>query len=173
VTQASGPWTVNVTQFGSTNIATGTGAGGAGIPRVTVSNDSVVGHAGENSSAGQTEYLNCDSTAVYDATTNGATQLVALSSGKTIYVCGYQFSTSQTTSVHAALEYGTGTNCATSPARITPNYPLQAATSTGPIGLVVMTPGFTGLHTAASNALCIVTDQAVSVQAIVYYAGPF
>jgi hypothetical protein len=31
---------VNVTQFGGTSISTGTGAGGAGIPRVTLSNDS-------------------------------------------------------------------------------------------------------------------------------------
>lgn len=30
----------NVAQFGGTNVSTGTGAGGAGIPRVTVSNDS-------------------------------------------------------------------------------------------------------------------------------------
>lgn len=43
VTQASGPWTSNVTQFGSSAVVTGTGAGGAGIPRVTVSNDSTVG----------------------------------------------------------------------------------------------------------------------------------
>lgn len=42
VTQASGPWTSNVTQFGSSNVATGTGASGAGVPRVTVSNDSSV-----------------------------------------------------------------------------------------------------------------------------------
>lgn len=32
--------TTNVTQFGTNNVATGTGAGGVGIPRVTVSNDS-------------------------------------------------------------------------------------------------------------------------------------
>lgn len=32
--------TGNITQFGGTNISTGTGAGGAGIPRVTISNDS-------------------------------------------------------------------------------------------------------------------------------------
>lgn len=32
----------NTTQFGGTNVSTGTGAGGAGIPRVTVSNDSNV-----------------------------------------------------------------------------------------------------------------------------------
>jgi hypothetical protein len=33
---------VNVAQFGATNVVTGTGAGGVGIPRVTVSNDSNV-----------------------------------------------------------------------------------------------------------------------------------
>ncbi len=36
------PWLINVGQFGGTNVVTGTGAGGAGIPRVTVSNDSNV-----------------------------------------------------------------------------------------------------------------------------------
>jgi hypothetical protein len=35
--------TVNVTQFGSSAVVTGTGAGGSGIPRVTVSSDSTVG----------------------------------------------------------------------------------------------------------------------------------
>lgn len=42
VTQASGPWTQNLTQFGGSAVVTGTGASGAGIPRVTVSNDSNV-----------------------------------------------------------------------------------------------------------------------------------
>lgn len=42
VTQASGPWTQNVTQFGSSAVVTGTGASGSGIPRVTVANDSNV-----------------------------------------------------------------------------------------------------------------------------------
>jgi hypothetical protein len=41
-TQSGGPWTDNISQFGGTNISTGTGVGGAGIPRVTVSNDSNV-----------------------------------------------------------------------------------------------------------------------------------
>lgn len=45
VTQ-SGAWSLsanqstNVAQFGGTNVSTGTGAGGAGIPRMTISNDS-------------------------------------------------------------------------------------------------------------------------------------
>jgi hypothetical protein len=259
----------NVTQFGGTNLSTGTGAGGAGIPRVTLSNDSSlaanqsvnvsqmngvavtmgngasgtgvqrvtlasdstgqvavasfpdnepfnmaqvagtaasvnngtagagvqrVAIASDNSNApgiggssfgsafpsagramgGQgtgnlVGYLNCDNTATYDASTNGSTQLVALTASQVIYVCGYQISSSSSSAVSVNLRYGTGTNCATSPQNITPAYPLQAATSTGPIGLVVMTPGFTGLKTAASNALCINTNAAVSVQAIVWY----
>lgn len=40
VTQSTSPWVANVTQFGSNNVVTGTGASGVGIPRVTISNDS-------------------------------------------------------------------------------------------------------------------------------------
>jgi hypothetical protein len=39
-TQGTSPWVSNITQFGSNNVVTGTGTSGAGIPRVTVSNDS-------------------------------------------------------------------------------------------------------------------------------------
>jgi hypothetical protein len=38
--QGTTPWADNVTQFGSSNVVTGTGASGLGIPRVTVSSDS-------------------------------------------------------------------------------------------------------------------------------------
>jgi hypothetical protein len=38
--QGTSPWVDNVTQFGGANVVTGTGTGGAGIPRVTVSSDS-------------------------------------------------------------------------------------------------------------------------------------
>src|SRR6185437_4227628 len=56
-----------------------------------------------------TGYINCDNTAIYDASTSGSTQLVALSSSKKIYVCGGLISTSQTTAVSVKLIYGTGT----------------------------------------------------------------
>jgi hypothetical protein len=46
VTQGTVPWADNITQFGGSNVVTGTGASGSGIPRVTVSNDSVVGLTG-------------------------------------------------------------------------------------------------------------------------------
>lgn len=39
-TSTAGGLRSDITQFGDTNLSTGTGAGGAGIPRVTVSNDS-------------------------------------------------------------------------------------------------------------------------------------
>jgi hypothetical protein len=40
--QGGAPWSDNITQFGGVALSTGTGAGGTGIPRVTVSNDSAV-----------------------------------------------------------------------------------------------------------------------------------
>jgi hypothetical protein len=40
VGQAGAPWSQNITQFGGVAISTGTGIGGTGIPRVTVSSDS-------------------------------------------------------------------------------------------------------------------------------------
>lgn len=153
VTQASGPWSTTDSADGAT---------GSAVP-------SKAGYAGGNGSGSLTGYLNCDNTAIYDAATSGATQLVALTSGKTIYVCGFQFSTSQASAVNVGLVYGTGTNCATGQTKMTPAYPLQAVASSGPIGLVAMTPGFTGLRTAASNALCINTNAAASVQAVVWY----
>lgn len=38
--QGTSPWVENVSQFGGSNVVTGTGTSGAGIPRITVSNDS-------------------------------------------------------------------------------------------------------------------------------------
>jgi len=40
--QGGAPWSDNITQFGGSALATGTGASGSGIPRVTVANDSNV-----------------------------------------------------------------------------------------------------------------------------------
>src|SRR5215469_8946444 len=40
VGQSGAPWSQNITQFGGAAVVTGTGIGGVGIPRVTVSSDS-------------------------------------------------------------------------------------------------------------------------------------
>jgi hypothetical protein len=177
----------DLTSIAGTATATGDGTSGAGDLRVNIASDNSVlpavgaGATGSavpanavaiagNGNGNLTGYVNCDKSAVYDNTTNGATQLVALSSGHAIYVCGFQFSTSQSTAVHVALEQATAASCGGTTTKITPNYPLQAAASTGPIGLVMMTPGYTGLAAASGDALCILTDAAVSVQALVFYS---
>ena len=46
-----------MTQFGGNNVVTGTGASGVGIPRVTVSNDSVVGLATGANTIGKVDIL--------------------------------------------------------------------------------------------------------------------
>lgn len=129
--------------------------------------DPLIGGLG--ASGATVSYTNCDSSAVYDASTSGATQLVALSGSTVIYVCGFSFAQSTTSAVHVALEYGTGSNCATSPTKITPSYSLQAGASTGPAGIVIGPSISSGLKTTSGKELCIVTDAAVSVQGLVWY----
>jgi len=78
VTQASGPWTNNVTQFGGSNVATGTGAGGVGIPRVTVSNDSTLGLVAGTAKIGITYPLTgCGTTAAESGSPVGFSALAA------------------------------------------------------------------------------------------------
>jgi hypothetical protein len=107
--------------------------------------------------------VQCDNKAVYDASTNGSTELQALTSGRTIYVCGYTILAAGTANVK--LIYGTGTACATGSANLTPAYQL-----TTQVGIVDSSPFYRGMKTASANALCINTSAGVAVQAIVYYA---
>ncbi len=107
----------------------------------------------------------CTDSVVYDASTSGSTQLVALSSGKTIYLCGYTIVASG--AVNVKLITGTGSACATGSANITPAYQLTSQT-----GVVDGSPFFRGLKGAASSAVCINTSGAVAVQAIIYYTQP-
>ena len=121
-------------------------------------------YIGANDSSGNLQGANfCDSTAVYDASTSGSTQLVALVSGKTIYVCGFNFFSAGTANVK--LTYGTGTACATGSTNLTPAYQFTAQT-----GIVQPAMPFGYLtKSAASNALCINSSAAVAVQAMVFY----
>jgi hypothetical protein len=107
--------------------------------------------------------IQCDSTAIYDASTSGSTELVALTSGRTIYVCGYTIMAGGT--VNVKLIYGTGTACATGSNNMTPAYQLTAQA-----GISDQSPFSRGLKTASANALCINTSAGVAAQAIVYYA---
>ena len=92
----------------------------------------------------------CNSVATYDASGTGATQLVALASGQTIYICGYTiFSPGGV--ANAQLVYGTGSNCATGQTGLTPPYELSTQKP-----IIDGRPYVHGLQTAASKALCLV-----------------
>jgi len=117
---------------------------------------------GFNGSGNLTGLIGCDNSILYDASTSGATQLVALSAGKKVYVCGYTIFSAGT--VNVDLRYGTGTACATGGTKITPAFQLTAQT-----GVVEQSIYGNALATIASNELCINTSGAVAVQALVRY----
>jgi hypothetical protein len=107
--------------------------------------------------------VSCPSSAIYDASTNGATKLVTGLSTRTITICGYQLFAGGTASV--SLVSGTGTNCGSNQAAVTPAYPLVAQT-----GVADQSPVFRGLQVGRSLDLCIKTSAGVAVQGVVYYS---
>lgn len=179
------PGTTNGVAIVGVNAATalaGNGVTGTGSQRVTIASDNspvagmAVGATGSavpanahymGAASGATGLLtgmiSCDSTAIYDASTSGSTELVAISGSKSIYVCGYSIVAGGT--VNVKLISGTGTACATGSSNKTPAYQLTAQT-----GISDGAPFFRGLKTASGGALCINASAGVAAQAIVYYA---
>ena len=112
----------------------------------------------------------CDNSGTYDASTNGKTQLVGLTSGQVIYVCSIVLSQSTSTTTTVSIGSGTGTNCGTTYTAKTPAWPIQAPASVGPVGISNTAPfGAAIFQTAASEELCISTNAAVSVQLLYTY----
>jgi len=166
--------TGNVTQFGGTNISTGTGAGGAGIPRVTVSNDSTVGLVAgsaivgkfgiDQTTPGTTNAVNINnagdpcqnpnvakSNAIINITTATTTSIVGISGSTAIYACGYYFAAQGTTATYQ-WEYGTGGTCGTGTTILTGAVSVTTtATPHSALG------GFTMFKAPASNGLCLVS----------------
>ncbi len=132
-----------------------TGATGSAVPAKAI-------YQGEKASGNLVGHIGCDKSAVYDASTSGSTQLVALVSGQVIYVCGFVLFSAGTANVD--LRYGTGTNCATGPTKITPAFQLIAQT-----GAAYGNGEGVVAQTAAANALCINSSAAVAVQGLVTY----
>jgi hypothetical protein len=143
-TQGTSPWVSNVSQFGGSNVVTGTGASGAGIPRVTVSNDSnilatqsggwtVTANAGTNLN---TSLLQLDTTGAKLNNAQGST-----TSGQT----GPLVQGAVTT---AAPNYVTAQ---TSPLSMTAAGGLRTDTSTI-AGTTTVTAGVAGLQAVGGNA---------------------
>ncbi|MCC6172056.1 MAG: hypothetical protein IT481_08510 [Gammaproteobacteria bacterium] len=176
---------VSLKYLNTTAIATNSGSKDGGTLRTVLATDQLAlatwGHGatgsappsgatyisalGSGATGGLTRGLiTCDQKATYDASTSGSTEMVALTSGRVVYVCGYVVKVDG--AVNVKLVYGTGTNCATSPQNMTPTWKFTAADN----GLADQGTFWRGLATASANALCINASGAVGVQAIVYYA---
>jgi hypothetical protein len=109
------------------------------------------------------QMFGCNQSAQYDASTNGSTRLVAGTSTKQIYVCGWNILSGGT--VNVKLVYGTGGTCGTGTQPVTPAFQLTAQISD-----VDHLPVYTGIPPVpVSNDLCLNASAGVAVQAIVYY----
>src|SRR5712692_1852386 len=84
-------------------------------------------YAGANSSGNLAGIVACDSSAQLTMSTATTTQMVALASGKAIYVCGFAINGGGVTT--AKLVAGTGTNCGTGTTTLTPAFSLATATT--------------------------------------------
>ena len=144
---------VNVAQAAGTNLHVNVD----NSPTVTLSNGT-----GQNSSGTGQFMSQCDQSVPISVSTAADVQLVALSSGKQIHICAYNFLANGATNV--TLEYGTGTNCATGKTSLTGAYPLTAQA-----GLSAGSGNGELAHSATSNALCINNSAAITVAGLVTY----
>lgn len=76
-------WPVNVASFGDTSVKTGTGTGGVGVPRVTVSSDTQLS-LGTNT--GKTNIFNSSALVTAATTQNITIKTYTVTSGKTFYL---------------------------------------------------------------------------------------
>jgi hypothetical protein len=70
--------------------------------------------------------VSCNAVAQYSAAAAALLRVVTGVAGKTIYICGYTIHGGGATNV--GLSTGTGTNCATGTAALTPQYVLASGT---------------------------------------------
>lgn len=181
---SANPFFNNLSQVGGNTVPTGVGASTNGSQRVAVARDSqiqvwdgtnptYVTPASTIPPANQpaltiTQSPNGDpcavpttlkSNVVINVTSAVTTQLVALLSGKVVYVCGFSVSlpTSGTTAATFQLEYGTGTTCGTGTTVMTGTFGNGYTTAGPPISYVSAPSNGTVASTPAGNALCVVT----------------
>ena len=140
--------------------------GGTGTVASAVPATAVYGAYGSDGglsagTAALTAPIICQNSVVISTASSGNVELVALTSGETVYVCGWNVIATGTVAVQ--LVYGTGTACATSETNLTGAYPLVANA-----GLVDRSD-FAMMRTASGNALCIELSGAVQVDGVLYY----
>lgn len=119
-------------------------------------------------SAGTGQYITvCNQSATINDSASGLSQIVALTAGKSIYVCGYDLETAGTAASNVYFEYGTGTNCGTGtglsglPGPIPFPASFAGITRGSGIGILFTVP--------SANALCLNESAAVQVSGTVQY----
>ncbi len=164
----SGNHPINLNAVGGTAADTNTGNASAGTLRVVLATNqpnfttALNANVATNSS-GLGSIVVCDNSQFLNMSTATTTEIVALSSGKSIYVCSWAVMSNGTSNVK--LVRGTGTNCGTGTTDVSANYPLTAQTG------VARGSGIGMLHkVTASNALCVTSSAAVTVAVDVTYA---
>jgi hypothetical protein len=108
--------------------------------------------------------IECNQSASYDTNTSGSTKIVSGASKTVIYICGYTIVSGGTANV--SLKSGTGTNCGTGTAAVTPAYSMVAQNRVSDDS-----PVWRGLLVPTGQDLCINSSAGVAIQAIVYYTA--
>jgi hypothetical protein len=178
----------NVTQFGGTNVVTGTGASGGGIPRVTVSNDSQVkpwdGTNTVTVKPGSTSPALGDTAEVVNVSPNpspvctsfanvsqtAGTQVITGTASQFLYICAITLVSATAQSI--SIVEGTGTTCATAIQGI-----VGASSTTASMALAA-NGGFSAIaaspwlktKTAADN-LCLLQSGSGNVSGVISYVS--
>jgi hypothetical protein len=104
----------------------------------------------------------CDQTVAVSMSTATTTEMVALTAGQRVHVCGFALSAGGATT--AKLVRGTGANCGTSTTDITAPFEFADNSSLvygNGVGTIVRLP--------SGTALCITTSQAVALSGVITY----
>ncbi len=123
----------------------------------------VIALTAKDESHAQTPNRGCNQTAIFDSSTSGNVQLVALKAGNSIRICGFGFFAGGTSS--GKLIYGTGSTCGTGAADITPAFPFTINTS-----LVYAADYFQGFAAPPGNALCVTLGASAKLTGFVTYS---
>lgn len=119
-------------------------------------------YTGVVSSGNLTGLIGCDSSALLSMSTATTTQAIALQAGKSIYICGFVANAGGTTT--ARIVQGTGTNCGTGQANLTPAFNL----ATG--GNVTLGNGVGQLlKSTSANAVCVTNSAAIALNILIIY----
>lgn len=101
------------------------------------------------------------------STTSTQSELVSLTSGQIVFVCGFQLTS--VADVTAQFVYGTGSACDTGENNLTGAYQLNAASGAGIRGISAPNSGSVQFKGAASNALCLELSSGVQTDGYLTY----